>query len=150
MSKKSQREAQEREEEKRRDAQLKFLAALEEWLKRLSVLPRKAAIDEDEVGTYALALRHLSPKELTIACTEALRSQTFFPVPAEIIECLKTWRARHPVGNFDEPEPVSEWTDEEKADNKRIWDDAWKKIGKIGKKAKLPEVAAWEREPGLD
>lgn len=147
MSKKSQREAREREEQKHQDAQLKFLAALEEWLKRLSVLPRRAAIDEDEVGTYAIALRHLSPKELTIACTEALRSQTFFPVPAEIIECLKTWRGRHPVGNFDEPEPASEMTDEEKMEMKKLWDDAWKKIGQIGKKGQMVAVGA-QRQPG--
>ncbi len=95
MSKKSQREAREKKERSEQEKLLKFSTTLKGYLSTFAQLYRQEVSDE-AVGAYQIALQHLTPEQLKIACDEAIKQCKFFPNPAEILHALKDFYDRSP------------------------------------------------------
>jgi hypothetical protein len=96
MSKKSEREARERKEQNEIERRLKFSTTLKGYLSTFGTLYRQD-ITEEAAGAYEVALQHLSPEALKIACDEAIKQCKFFPNPAEILQALKDFYDRTPM-----------------------------------------------------
>jgi hypothetical protein len=98
MSKQSQREARQKEEEKEKLKHEKFLDTLNSYLKIFGeLLPRNkelGPLTAVGVAGYEIALRHLSPEQLRKACEEGLTYWKFFPSSGEIAESWANVRKR--------------------------------------------------------
>jgi hypothetical protein len=130
MSKQSQRERRQKEEESKQKRRLEFLDTLNSYLKIFAeVLPRNkelGALTEAGTAGYEIALQHLSAYELKVACDEGLKTWNFFPSPGEIVAALEELRAREPMagsaGQWNESleNPNSKW-------NRALRWEAWKR-----------------------
>lgn len=138
MSKRSQREARQRNEQSEQEKLAKFSSTLNGYLNTFGQVYRQEVGDES-VAAYQAALRHLSPSELKLACDESIKRCKFFPNPAEILESLKVARDKLPVetGRPAEGEVMSQ----------KERDGIAAEIRKVGQKLSMSKV---QREPGED
>lgn len=138
MSKASQHEARQRQEESEQQKRSKFLETLDYYLRMFTeVLPvskELGTLTEIGIEAYDIGLRDLSPQELKCACEQALKTCRFRPSPGEIRECLRTYRERAFGGtlvHYDDA-PLSE---ADKEALQPLWDDLRMKL-KITAKSK--------------
>lgn len=149
MSKASQREARQIQDENEQQRRSKFLETLDYYLRMFSeILPvskELGGLTELGIEGYDIGLRDLSPEELKCACEQALKMCKFRPGPGEIRECLKMYRERAFGGtqvHYDENDAPSA---EEIAEAKPAWDALREQLKITSKKLTLVS-----REPGQD
>lgn len=146
MSKKSQQEARQKQEEIEQQKHLKFLDTLNGYLKMFAeLLPRNKELGPlSEIGAagYEIALKDLTPSELKIGCDEALKVCTFFPGPAEIRECLHKRRERTNAFGHSPSEPSESSRPMSKEDRDAIGE----KIMEAGRRLTMPGKKS--RDPG--
>jgi hypothetical protein len=152
MSKTSQREAREKNEQQETQRRSKIFETVHAYLRGFAEMYRME-ISAEAAEMYVSALQHLSPSNLKIACDEAVKQCKFFPNPAEILDALKTYQDRQPMYAGYVP-PPREPDKPLNPEFKKIWDEAWNQI-----RAKGPEPwkhrtiwkygDTWEKCPGV-
>lgn len=115
MSKASQREARERNEEESRQREQKFSLTLAEWMQTFSEYFRQEPPTQKAMVAYTVGLEDLSLAELKLGCAEALKTCEFFPKVADIREALRVARDRIGYGHSPaEPETGTPMTKQER------------------------------------
>lgn len=141
MSKASQREAKQKKEESEQEKLSKFSTTLRGYLNTFAELYRQEISDE-AIAAYVLTLRHLSPRELEIACTEVMKKAQFFPRPAEILAALE--ERVGPVHHYRQ-EDIVPVTPEGRAESKRIFDSY---MAEVKEKSESMPGQRWSSDDG--